>query len=304
MFEPKSNKQSDQFSRYQDPTGEFSNRAFETGEWFVRNKLKLKKIFITILLVWSVGSVVTGLVYWGYYFTTGYWNDKEMMVQQISEIEDYESKHAIYGPKNLVFNSLNIYETIREGAYDFVVQVKNPNDKWLANIEYKFAYSGGETPNSTATVLPGAEHPLVFLGEEYYSYPNQAKLEIVNISWKKIDPHEIFDTATFIASRQAITYGNVEYKLASLSQATPNNSIKFDIRNDSSYSYWEADFYVELYDTSGPVGVTFLRLDKFRTGETRSIDIRSYVNNLNVENIKIYPITNVFDNNIYIKLGD
>lgn len=304
MFESKSKQQSDQFSRYQDPTGEFSNRTFEAGEWFVRNKLKLKKIFVTILLTWSIISVGGGFIYWGYYFSTGYWNDKKMMVQQIAEIEDYESKHIMYGPKDLLFDDFNIYETIREGGYDFVVDVKNPNDQWLATVQYKFTYADGETPTSTTIILPGAERPLVYLGQDRSFYPNQAKLEIVDISWKKIDPHKIFDTATFIASRQAFSFGNIEYRIASDFQGVPNNSVIFDIRNDSSYSYWEADYYVELYSSSGPVGVTFLRIDKFRTGETRNIDIRSYVNNLNVENIKIYPIVNVFDEEIYIKLGD
>lgn len=304
MFNKKSDTQPDQFSRYTDPTGEFTNRTFEAGEWFVINKLKLRKIFLTILTIWSIGSVLFGLGYWGYYFTTGYFNDQRMMNQQVLEIEDYESMHAEYGPKDLVYNKLNIYQTVRNGAYDFVVEVQNPNDKWLANITYKFTYSNGETATSTAVILPGVTRPLVYLGQEKSSYPSQAQLKIENIDWQKIDPHEIFDTATFIASRQAVSNGNFEYKRASVAQNVPNNTIKFDIRNDSSYSYWEADYYVELYDMTGPVGMTFLRLDEFRTGETRNIDIRSYIDDLYVEDIKIYPITNVFDKEIYIKLGD
>lgn len=304
MSDPKSNKQPDQFSRYTDPTGEFTNRTFEAGEWFVRNKLKLKKIFLTILTIWSIGSILFGLGYWGYYFTTGYFNDQKMMNQQVLEIEDYESMHAEYGPKDLLYKKLFIYETVRNGAYDFVVEVNNPNDKWLATVQYKFTYAGGETPTTTAIILPGVTIPMTYLGQEKVSYPSQAKLVIDNIDWQKIDPHKIFDTATFIASRQAVSYGNFEYKQASEAQNVPNNTIKFDIRNDSSYSYWEADYYVEFYDMTSPVGMTFLRLDKFRTGETRSIDIRSYMNDLYVENIKIHPITNVFDEEIYIKLGD
>ena len=301
MFESKSKQQSDQFSRYTDPTGEFSNQAFSVGEWYVRNKLKIRKFFITILLIWSVISVSFGLAYWGYYFSTGYWNDQNMLAQQVNEVEDYASMHDWYGPKDLIYGRIGIYETIRQRTYDFVTEVKNPNDKWLATVQYKFVYSGGETPTTTAIILPGVTQPLVYLGQEKVSSPSQTKLQVVDIDWKKIDPHKIFDTATFIASRQAFTYGNFVYQQSSAAKGIPNNSITFDIRNDSSYSYWEADYYVEFYDSNGPVGMTFLRLDKFYTGETRSIDIRSYIEGLYVENIKIYPITNVFDEGIYIK---
>ncbi len=297
-------KADDQFSRYIDPTGEFSNRTFEIGEWYVKNKLTLRKIFITILAIWSIGSVLFSFGYWIYYFTTGYFQDQRMMKQQILEIEDYESMHVNYGPKDLTFSKLAIYETIREHAYDFAVEVKNPNLRWLANVKYKFTYSGGETPVTTAVILPGAVQPMVYLGQEKVSYPSQPKLVIENIEWKKIDPHEIFDIDTFIKSRQAISYDNFEYKYSSIAQNIPNNMIKFDIRNDSAYSFWEADFYIELYGSTGPIGITFLRINQFRTGEIRNIDIRSYVNNLYVDNIKIYPITNVFDKEIYIKLGD
>lgn len=304
MFGTKFNKSEDQFSRYQDPTGEFSNSVFSAGEWYVQNKLKLRKILIIILVFWSIGSIIFGVGYWLYYLTIGYGNDRAMMNQQVNEILDYEIMHEWYGPQSLVYNKLTIYKTVRDNAYDFVVEAKNPNDKWLVTVEYKFTYSGGETPTSTAIILPGTTRPMVYLGQEKVSYPSQAKLKIIKTDWQKIDPHEIFDTATYIASRQAFSFGNFEYKHSSLVKNIPNNTIKFDIRNDSSYSYWEADYYVEFYDSVGPVGMTFLRLDQFRTGETRSIDIRSYVNDLYVEDIKIYPITNVFDKDIYIKLGD
>ena len=304
MFNKKTDQQSNQFARYTDPTGEFTNSSFRLGEWYVKNKFELRKIFITILAIWAVGSVLFSFGYWGYYYSIGYWDDQRMLNQQVLEVEDYEIMHEQYGPKNLIYNKLAIYETVRDNAFDFVVEVKNPNDKWLAKVKYKFTYSGGETPLSTAYILPDVTRPMAYLGQDKVSYPSQAKLVVESVDWQKIDPHQVFDTVTFVASRQAFSFGNFSYKHSSIAQNIPNNTLKFDIRNDSSYSFWEADYYVELYGSTGPVGITFLRIDQFRTGDTRNIDIRSYVDDLYVDNIKIYPVTNVFDDEIYIKLGD
>ena len=71
-------KTPDKFSRYVDPTGEFSNRELKLSVFYLKHKLLLQKIGKNVLIVWCVVSVGYSFGYWVYYFSFGYFEDQKI----------------------------------------------------------------------------------------------------------------------------------------------------------------------------------------------------------------------------------
>jgi len=45
-------------------------------------------------------------------------------------------------------------------------------------------------------------------------------------------------------------------------------------------------------------------LDEFRAGDEQHVDLRSFVNNMDVSHIKLWPLINVFDESEFMGVGD
>jgi hypothetical protein len=83
-----------------------------------------------------------------------------------------------------------------------------------------------------------------------------------------------------------------------------NHIINFELFNDTAYNYWDPEFYVELFDGNQTAGFIYVQLDKFKSGEKRIIDLRSWVDNLHVSDIVVWPVFDVFDKNEYMPVGE
>ncbi|MBT3949426.1 hypothetical protein HOF40_05065 [Candidatus Parcubacteria bacterium] len=79
--------------------------------------------------------------------------------------------------------------------------------------------------------------------------------------------------------------------------------IEFDILNNTAYNYWEPTFYIELIKGSRTAGIIYFVSSEFKSQEERHVDLRSYIKNLEVSNIKVWPVVNVFDNSQYMSVG-
>ncbi|KKQ26988.1 MAG: hypothetical protein US42_C0017G0009 [Candidatus Magasanikbacteria bacterium GW2011_GWC2_37_14] len=290
----------DKFEKYSDPLNEFSNRELKLGEWFLRHELKLKTIGKNTLIVFCVVTVGYSFGYWLYYFGYGYWQDQKMFVQQNLEFENYDNLKSFYRPQNIGFGQINVFNTVSEELYDFSVMVNNPNPRWLVGLTYKYIYSGGETPISKTVVLPGSQRPLTFLGLKTEGYPEGAKLVVLQTEWLKLDSHVLPDVTSFVQERSNFTLANFKYAPISRVNGTPANIITFLLKNNSAYGFWTADFYVVLLSGGEPVGTMYLSLDKFKAGETRPVDLRSFVPGLSVDEAVIYPLINIFDREVYL----
>jgi hypothetical protein len=82
------------------------------------------------------------------------------------------------------------------------------------------------------------------------------------------------------------------------------HSVRFTLTNNSAFSFKNPLFYVGLYNADTLVGIISLELHNLRAQETKSIDLRSFVQNLNVSDIKIFPRFDVFDPYVYLKPGE
>ncbi|MBU0597247.1 hypothetical protein KJ641_02340 [Patescibacteria group bacterium] len=285
------------------PVGEdLSYKEFKFANWVVSNRLLMKKIGIGIIIGWCVISLGYSGFRWAEYLIVGYWGDRDMTNQIASEIENYNAIQSLYSAQNLVLGRTQVFDA-ENNKYDFFTEVKNSNKNWLAVLEYKYSYGGGETEMREVTILPQTELPVVILGYENSSFPSSAKLVIENIRWHRIDPHMISDVPAFMAERIVFVIDDFNFVRGATSGLSTNR-VAFDIINSSAYSYWQPEFSLVMLNGGSVVGVANITVDQFRTGDTHSVDLRLFDTSINVTDIMVIPMVNVFDESAFMSPGE
>lgn len=297
-----SKKFGSQLEKYEDVSGEFSNRQLKVAEWYIRHKLQLGHLLIGILLGWSVLSVGLSLFYWVYYFTYGYFQDQKMMAEQIKGVSNYTALQPMYSARPLQFQGAETFPSATD-RYDFVARVINPNERWIANLTYRFVYGGGATPPATTPILPRSERPVIYFGQTVIGFPAGARLEVIKIDWSKVNPHKVDNVEAMVAER--INFKLEDFQFSSFNKFSgTNESVKLKFYNDTPFTYWQVDFYVELFSGGQTIGFMYVPVSKFKTQELRSIEAKLPTEGLSVEDVRAYPVVDVFDRRSYILPGE
>lgn len=289
-----------QFERYQDPTGEFTNRDLKLGSWYVRHKIFLRNLLIGTLVSWCVVTLGYSLIILGEYLFFGVWNDRDQRIAQTVQFSENAVLQPMYQATPLSFGSVRILAG-GPGRYDFVLPVQNSNSRYLAHVTYSFTYAGGRTVTSTAQVLPGERQLLTALGVERTGRPSGVQFVLGGIAWQRVNPHVIADVQGYIDQRLAFTVENTEIG----GGANPElaNSVRFEVVNDSVHNYWSGDFFVEILRGETPVAVLPLSIPEFRAGERRSIDLRPLSDVQDASRVELTPRIDVFNQSVYIPVG-
>lgn len=93
---------------------------------------------------------------------------------------------------------------------------------------------------------------------------------------------------------------------------TPANSaygnaisqIKFTLKNNTAYGYWQAPFVAQLKKGDTVVGVKRFIVDSLAPGEERGIELSSLVDGLDVDGLDLYSNLDILDLNNYQKPKD
>lgn len=291
-------KEKNHLSQYIDTTGELSSRQLKISSWYLRHEILLQQIGIGIMIVFCVATVGFSLFFWGKYLFVDYWVDQKNLQGQAQEFQNYAQLQSAYKANNIEVLETRIYNSSTD-LYDFFAITVNPNERWIAHVDYHFVYSGGETKTYKSSLMPGEKRPLAVFGQESASYPGEISFVLDNLSWEAIDPHKIFDISSYMKERLIFNFDNFVFSQPSQTGA-PVPAISFDIYNDSAYSFWDAVFYVELLNDDQTVGYIYFSIPDFMSLEKRTVDLRYFGDNLTVNDIRIIPVMNVFDRDIFI----
>jgi len=292
----------EKIDNYVDPTGELTNQQLKMSQWYVRHKLQLQKIGLSVLILWCVITLGYGVAYLGYYFSLGYSNDQQMAASQTLEFENYALLQKKYQAAPLKIEGLGIFQSADE-KYDFVVRGSNINERWVAFLTYKFVYNGGESKIQSTIILPKESRPVIAFGQESAVYPENVQFKIISVAWRKVNPHAVADVEGFVKERMNFYQENFKFTSKNLLNDNLNHIVEFDLTNFSPYNFWNVDLYVELLDGEGVQGYIYTPVEKFMSNEMRHIDVRSLLNDLRVTDVKVYPVVNVFDPNEFMKPG-
>ena len=186
--------------------------------------------------------------------------------------------------------------------YDAVADVANPNERFFVSFRYYFIVDGKNTPAQNGFLLPGENKPLAYLGIESSAVPREATIVFEELQWRRISARTIADVRAWQENRLNFSVENFVF--------TPRNTvegggdthrIQFSIINNSPYSYVEPQFYVALLSQDALVGILPLRLDSLESLEKKQIDLRSFVPNLTVDGVKVYPLIDIYASAAYLQ---
>jgi len=293
---PKNGKKN--FERYESPGGEFTGKELRAGFWYVKHRLLLYRLLVWGLLAFAAINWGFSLWRWGDYLIFGLSADRKLE-QNLSRFFDYTVIHEHYSPQPLQVLGTQV---LNGGVdkYDAVAEVANGNSRWLARFDYFFSVGGENTPKQSGWVLPGEEKPLVFLGLKSASYPGDAVLVLENISWSRVSNHSVPDTKRWQEERLNFSTSDFSFTRPETAEGISAHAVRFKLANNSPYGYVQPKFYVGLFLDQSMVGILPLELDSLRSLEIKNIDLRSFAQNLSVNDVKIFPLINPYDPAAYL----
>ena len=232
---------------------------------------------------------------WGVYLW-GIENNRKIE-QNLTASVNYTGIHARFGAQPIqVLNTYTVNS--RTDKSDVVAELVNPNARFLVTFDYYFVVGDQKTPVQKGFLLPGESRPVAALGltETAIGSPS---IVLENIGYDRISNRQTTDLASWQAYRLNFQVSDFSF-VKSLAQAGGNaDAIQFKLTNGSPYSYVNVDFYVGLLQNSQMIGIVPLHIDGIDSLETKEIDLRNFVPNLNISDIKIFPIINIYDDGVY-----
>jgi hypothetical protein len=266
------------------PINDLSNKDIERGLWYLRNKKKIKKIFIIVLFVLIFCLYAFSL----FKFITIKIADSRDTNQVWATINFNQSK-----PQDLIVISRDIVQN-DIGGYDAVISVQNPNDRYfVSELKYRFVYSNGKSEDKSTFILPLETKRLIITNIKSESEINEINLEIINVSWKKLKSTEMgFPKDMFIFENQAVHFSE--------STTVLRNWIELDVTNQSPYNFKDVNFYLLVYSGTRLEAVKETSLSSFYSGDKKHIETSWFYKVPSYANLTVESDTNVFDKDNYI----
>ncbi len=274
-----------------------SDKQFEAGSWYVEHKLQLKAALTVFLVVWCV--TFGGYALWG--VVKLYLIDYPAYRQMQREAGvNFVNFAALENAKPIDVRTVQVFAA-GTGKADVVAVIRNPNARFAATFRYQFVGEGATPPELEGFLLPGEEKPLLSLGIATQTAFRSARLEIRDVKWQRLDPHEITDWAAYRNTRLALSGEDVVYTPAQtqgqISRAT------FTAKNASAYSYWNVRFVVLLYRGQSIAAVNAIELSDLRSGESRPASVTWFENVPSITKVEVRPEVNILDQSVFIAPG-
>lgn len=286
------------YKKYEDPTGEFGSKELKWGIWFVKNKVLLYRLLLGFLVAFSAVTVGFSL------YKVGTFVYYDLLIKPYQESEfafggNYSSARSQFNPAPLeILNSY--YLSGGTDLFDAVADVTNPNERYIATIVYHFDFGGITTATMTEQVMPLTNRLLVVFGLNSSDYPGTPTFVIDSVSWSRVSAHTVPDVTAWQEERMNFTVNDFVYEYGGAPEGPSANVVKFDFTNESPFGYKSPLFYVGLYQSGALVGVMRFDLQDFDSLDTREIDLRNFVRNLSVSEIRVFPIIDLYDKTVYL----
>ncbi len=289
MNEDKSPKKEVDLNKYNDPTN-LSPKNLELGLWLATNRKKIYKIIVIILSIFAAVFVFYSIYGYANYFIFGKKQDKDLQ-ENIAGINlvNYRQQNI---PLDLKVGQAKAISS--NTGTDFVVKVKNPNEKQMATFNFCF-YKNDEKVCAASFILPQEEKIVAILNAGIKVGNGVANFEISNINWQKIKAGEIPNWDNF--KNQRINFSITDKKMVTYNNSV--NYLEFKITNNSSYGYFEVPLIISSNLNDEIMAVNKYVIQGLNSRETKIIRFSwPEAASINGE-ILINPELNLLDNSIY-----
>lgn len=250
--------------------------------FFVANQTIFKRLEVVLLLLaniiifWNVG--VAGVKYLASSRTYD-----EMLSSLFNDNFDWQSYHQEHAPDPLQVISVDKIKTGPD-KYDLVAKVHNPNSDWyFPEVQYSFVVNNFITDWQTDFILPGQEKYFFV-----FSYSDPTEIKDLDLKFGTQQRQRIFNKDPLYILNDF----NIQDK--NFSSQSGLSEIKFQVNNNSYFSFWQLGWQVVLYVRDHPIGINYVTTPNFLSGQERQVAV-IWNENLTVPtDIEILPNLDVF----------
>lgn len=280
---------------YVSPEG-ISTKQLEKGLWFYEHQQQFKLAGIIILILISAATWSYTIYGLAYYLAKGMSEDDiltKQMLQVSSVGHDYimqkSAKQLSLGPVQYLPS---------DGKYDLFTRINNDNPQWWVEFDYYFSGAGKNTDKTHGYILPQNNKYFMALAQEFSAAPIGAVFNIENISWHRINVHQIPDWNNFYQSRLNIATTDVKFTAANGSQAL--NRLSFNAINNTAFNYWETGFTIVISGYNGVAYINHSTINSFLSGQIKPIEINWAGAIGSAQQVEIFTEINIMDSNAYM----
>lgn len=293
MSNGKSPKKGIDPNNYQDPI-KLSPKNLELGLWIASNhKLIYKSVIILLASLATIFFLYSGYGYF-YYFVFG--REQERIIEGDQSGLDLAAYRAQNIPIDLKYDQARVIAT--NLGSDFVVHLKNVNEKQSANFDFCFTTGGNEACGS-GFILPNEEKNITLLNTNVRAANGQALFTLKNIAWQKLKAGEIPDWNAYRAERLNFTIKDSRF----LTYGDNISYLELSVTNNSSYGYFEVPLNITMSNNGDVLAVNRYIVKDFNSQETKLIRL-AWPEAVNLSGtITVIPELNLLDSSIYKLYG-
>lgn len=265
------------------------------GLWLSESRDNINKIIVLLLILISVGFFSFSL-YNLYFYLKSIKSDNFIIENNLNLARQQVSP--------LKISELNIINTDSLQAKDFVVFVKNENDRFYAKFDYCFKAADIEIDCGTSFILPKQERPIMSLATKISADYSDYNFSISKISWNRIS-RNILDYDLYKEERLGFLIKDISFN-SSTNKALGSsnfNYLDFSIFNPTAFSYRSVPIDILIFEGSSLRGVNHFVINDFKSGEDRRLSFNWQANLGAARNVEIVPLIDIFDDEVFIKYG-
>ncbi len=263
-----------------------SDKDIERSLWYIRNKKRIKKIIIIILLI-----TIAILYSFSIFKLIKILTQKEDLNFTSIDLTNYRLQNT---PKDLTIENKEIIDR-GDGKYDIVITISNPNQNIGAiDLKYKISLNDTKTEiEGQSFIMPNRATRIVELGVESKTQIRKIDISLEEIKWQKIKQNDLDNfTKNIFETKDAKANINPD-------DQTLRNWAEFTVKNTSPYNLKKSKFYALLYLGSKIVAINEIEQNYFKSGEERKLQSSWYYQIPSYATLEIEYATNLLDKNNY-----
>jgi hypothetical protein len=292
MNNDKSTKKEINLNKYDDPI-DLSPKNLEFGLWLVNNRDKIYKFLVITLTVIAASFVLYSGYGYFHYFMFGKQQDATINDDSGINLSVYRAQNQA---SDLLLGQVKVIKN--NGNLDFIIKIKNPNQKHFANFSYCFTADDKEFCES-GFVLPAQEKNIISLNNSFPGFASKVDFKIKDLAWQKINAGDIPNWEYFEDQRS-----NFEITDPKINSYADNISyLEFNITNHSPFSYFSIPLNITIERNNETVAINRYIIKDLNSRANKNIKL-SWPEAVDLNGlIKVEVDLNILDKGIYKPYG-